>query len=203
MPKLLHARPPLDDAEHRLVRKLATSRHAPADWVWHAKMMARSWEGARTSTIAAELGRHMQTVRERIHAFNARGLDGLGMKPGSGCPPRLSEAQRSAIIALARTTPPGKLVPEPDSGELQAHDEEGVAEWTLDALAEAAQSQGIQVARSQVRRLLLMERVRWRRTRLWATSTDPDFAPTGRRSSPSTPTRPRARRSSASTSWGR
>ena len=30
-----------------------------------------------------------------------------------------------------------------------------MAEWTLDALAEAAQSQGIQVARSQVRRILL------------------------------------------------
>ena len=131
--------------------------HAPVDWVWHAKMIARSWEGARTSTIAAEVGSHTQTVRERIQAFNARGLDGLGIKPGGGRRPRLVEAQRSAIIALARTTPPGKLVPEPDSGELQAHDEEGVAEWTLDALAEAAQSQGIQVARSQVRRILLAE----------------------------------------------
>ena len=207
MPKLLHARPAADDAEHQLVRKLATSRHAPADWVWHAKMIARSWEGARTSTIAAEVGCHMQTVRERIQAFNERGLDGLGIKPGSGRPPRLVEAQRSAIIALARTTPPGKLVPEPDSGELQAHDEEGVAEWTLDALAEAAaeaaQSQGIQVARSQVRRILLAERVRWRRTRLWATSNDPEFAPKGRGSSPSTRLRRRERRSSASTSWGR
>jgi transposase len=203
MPKLLHARPPLDDAEHRLVRKLATSRHAPADWVWHAKMIVRSWEGDRTSTIAAEVGCHMQTVRERIQAFNARGVDGLGIKPGSGRRPRLVEAQRSAIIALARTTPPGKLVPEPESGELQAHDEEGVAEWTLDALAEAAQSQGIQVARSQVRRILLAERVRWRRTRLWATSADPDFAPKGRRSSPSTPLPQRARRSSASMNSGR
>jgi transposase len=203
MPKLLYARPPRDETEQRQVRKLTTSRHAPADWVWHAKMIARSWEGARTSTIAAELGCHMQTVRERIQAFNERGLDGLGIKPGSGRPARLSEAQRSAIIALARTTPPGKLVPEPASGELQAHDEEGMAEWTLDALAEAAQSQGIQVARSQVRRILLAERVRWRRTRLWATSADPDFAPKGRRSSPSTPLLQRERRSSASMSWGR
>ena len=203
MPKLLRARLPLDETEHRLVRKLATSRHAPADWVWHAKMIVRSWEGARTSTIAAEVGSHMQTVRERIQAFNERGVDGLGIKPGSGRRPRLLEAERSAIIALARTTPPGKLVPEPDSGELQARDEEGVAEWTLDALAEAARSHGIQVARSQVRRLLLTERVRWRRTRLWATSTDPDFAPKGRRSSPSTPTRRRARRSSASMNLGR
>jgi transposase len=160
MPKLLRARLPLDETEHHLVRKLATSRHAPSDWVWHAKMIVRSWEGARTSTIAAEVGSHMQTVRERIQAFNERGVDGLGIKPGSGRRPRLLEAERSAIIALARTTPPGKLVPEPDSGELQARDEEGVAEWTLDALAEAAQSHGIQVARSQVRRILVTERVR-------------------------------------------
>jgi Winged helix-turn helix len=102
MPKLLHARAPLDDAEHRLVRKLATSRHAPADWVWHAKMIVRSWEGDRTSTIAAEVGRHMQTVRERIHAFNARGVDGLGSKPGSGRRPRLVEAERSAILGHSR-----------------------------------------------------------------------------------------------------
>ena len=203
MPKLLQARPPLDVTEQRQVRKLTTSRHAPADWVWHAKMVARSWDGLRTRAIAEELGCHPQTVRERLLAFNARGLDGLGMKPGSGRKPRLSEAERSAIIALARMTPPGKLVPEPGSGELQAHDEEGVAEWTLDALAEAARSQGIQVARSQVRRILLAERVRWRRTRLWATSSDPDFAPKGRRSSPSTPTHRRGRRSSALTSSGR
>ncbi len=203
MPKLLHARPPLDAGEERQVRRLARSRHAPADWVWHAQMVARSWDGARTRAIAEELGCHPQTVRERLLAFNARGLDGLGMKPGSGRKPRLSEAERSVIIALARTTPPGKLVPEPGSGELQAHDEEGVAEWTLNALAEAARCKGIQVARSQVRRILRAERVRWRRTRLWATSADPDFAPKGRRSSPSTPTRRKGRRSSVLTSSGR
>lgn len=203
MPRLLHARPPRDEGEERQVRRLVRSRHAPADWVWHAQMLARSWDGLRASTIAAELHGHPQTVRERLQAFNERGLEGLGMKPGSGRKPRLTEAERSAIIALARTTAPGKLVPEPDSGELQAHDEEGVAEWTLDALAEAARSQGIQVARSQVRRILRAERVRWRRTRLWATSADLEFAPKGRRSSPSTPPHRRERRSSALTSSGR
>jgi transposase len=165
-------------------------------------MIARSWDGWRTSAIAVELGCHMQTVRERLQAFNARGLDGLGLKPGGGRTPRITQAERSAVIALARTTPPGKLVPQPDSGELQAHDEEGVAEWTLDALTAAARAQGITVARSQVRRILLAEGVRWRHTRLWATSADPDFAPKGRRSSPSTPIRQRGRRSSVSTNWG-
>ncbi len=203
MPKLLHARPPLDDGEERQVRRLATSRHAPGDWIVHAKMIARSWDGARTSAIAVELGCHIQTVRERLQAFTERGLAGLGMRPGSGRRPRLSEAERSAIIALARTAPPGKLVPERDSGELQARDEAAASEWTLDTLTTAARAQGIQVARSQGRRIRLAEGVRWRRTRLWATSADPAFAPKGRRSSPSIPTRRRGRRSSASTSWAR
>jgi hypothetical protein len=38
---------------------------------------------------------------------------------------------------------------------------------TLDALAERAQAEGIQVARGQVRRILQAERVRWRPTRSW------------------------------------
>jgi transposase len=201
MPQLLHARAPVDETEQRLVRKLAASRHARADWGWHAKMIVRSWDGARTSTIATELGCNRQTIRERLQAFTERGVDGLGIKPGGGRRPRLVEAERSVIIALARSTPPGKLVPERDSGELLAADEQGAGEWTLETLTEAARAQGIQVARSQVRRILLAEGVRWRRTRLWATSKDPEFAPTGRGSSPATLLRRRERRSSVSTNW--
>jgi transposase len=203
MPKLLRARPPLDAREERQVRKLVTSMHAPADWIFHAKLIVCSWDGQRTSAIARALHCHPQTVRERLHAFNERGLDGLGMRPGSGRKPRLGEAERSALIALVHTPPPGKLVPERDSGELQARDETKAPEWTLDSLTAAARTQGIQVARSQVRCILLREGVRWRKTRLWATSHDPDFAPKGRRSSPSTPTHRRGRRSSVSMNSGR
>src|SRR5260370_8323007 len=152
MPKLLAGRPPIDDDEERQLRQQVRSRHASADWVLHAQMVARSWDGLRTRLIAEELDCHPQTVRERLLAFNERGLDGLGMKPGSGRKPRLTQAERSVIIALARTTPPGKLVPEPGSGELQAHDEAGGAEWTLAALAAAAPPPGLPHARRQVPR---------------------------------------------------
>lgn len=202
MPKLLRARPALDAMEERQLRKLAHSIHAPGDWILHAQMVVQSWDGHRTGAIALALQCHPQTVRERLHAFNERGLDGLGMRPGSGRKPHLTEAERSAIIALARSTPPGKLVPERDSGELHARDEAKQPEWTLDSLTAAARAQGIQVGRSQLRCILLREGVRWRRTRLWATSQDPDFAPKGRRSSPSTPRRRRGRRSIVSTNWG-
>src|SRR5690242_18484924 len=82
VPKLLHARAPIDAREERKIRKLAGSRHASADWVMRAKMIVASWDGARTSAIAAQLGCHMQTVRERLARFNAEGLDGLGDRPG-------------------------------------------------------------------------------------------------------------------------
>ncbi|UXY32102.1 DUF6461 domain-containing protein [Streptomyces sp. HUAS TT20] len=66
--------------------------------------------------------------------------------------------------------------------------------WTLDSLAAAAWAEGIEVGRSQVRRIQLAEGVRWRRARSWTRSKDPDFVPRGRGSSASTPTRPSVRR---------
>src|SRR5262249_2073801 len=172
MPTLLYARPPLDEREERQVHKLAHSAHAPADWVWHARMIVHSWEGWRTSAIATDLGCHLQTVRERLHAFTEGGHGGLGIKPGGGRPPRLTEAERSAVIALAASPPPGRLVRSPEGTLEAAGSPSGeVAEWSLDALAAAAQAQGIQIGRSQVRRLLRQEGVRWRRTHSWGQTT--------------------------------
>jgi transposase len=202
MPKHLAARPALDETEARQVRKLAQSAHAPADWIFHAKLVIRRWQGERTRQIAQELSCNPQTVRERLHAFNDQGVDGLGMKPGSGRKPRLTEEERSVILAVVKRPPPGKATYEV-TGELAAPDREGAAEWTLDTLTAAAQERGIQVARSQVRRIVRREGVRWRRSRLWAMSKDPDVVAKGPRSSRSTRSRPQARRSSASTSSAR
>ncbi|WP_052914980.1 helix-turn-helix domain-containing protein [Protofrankia coriariae] len=98
----------MDAEEEQKIRKLAGSRHAPGDWILRARMIVASWEGERTSTIAARLGCHMQTVRERLARFNAEGLDGLGDRPGAGRPPRITERERGRIIALARANPPGR-----------------------------------------------------------------------------------------------
>jgi transposase len=195
MPKLLRARPPQDAAEEHQVRKLAGSRHAPGDWIQRARMIARSWDGLRTNAIAAELRCHPQTVRERLDRFNAEGVEGLGDRPGPGRKPRLTEAERSALVALARSTPPGQPQRWAD-GSLEPEDPrpQAAAHWTLDRLVDAAREQGITIRRSQVRRILLKEGVPWRGVRSWATSTDPAFAPTGRPSSSSTRSRRRTRR---------
>jgi transposase len=199
MPKLLRARAAHDATEDRGLRKLAASRHAPGDWIQRARIIVRSWAGLRTTAIAAELGCHPQTVRERIARFNAEGLDGLGDRAGAGRKPRLTEAERSRLIALVAEPPPGRLVRQADAA-LTAADATQAAHWTLDSLTATAQARGIRVARSQVRRILRAERVRWRQPRAWATSTDPEFAPKGRRSSRSTPRRHPTPPSSVSTS---
>jgi transposase len=164
---------------------------------YHCRQLARSTHPA----IADSLICHPQTVRKDIKRFNKQGIEGLADRPGAGRKPRLTEEERSKIIALVCTPPPGKLV---RSGEtLAAQDQEGEAHWTLAALTAAPQGQGVTVGRSQVRRILLAEGVRWRGVRTWTQSTDPDFGPKGRQSSPSTPNRPMGRRSSALTSWAR
>jgi transposase len=191
VPKFLRARPAQDDGEDRKIRRLAGARHAPADWIERARIVALSWDGLGVAEIAARIGCHENKVRRWLHRFNAAGIDGLGDRPGAGRKRRITEAERSAIIALARSVPPGRLDRD-GAGELWAEREDGPAQWTLDTLAETARDAGIAVGRSQVRRILLAEKVRWRRTRGWATSTDPEFAPKEPGSWSSIPPRRRA-----------
>ena len=95
MPKQVKARAAHDPQEERQVRKLAGSHHAPADWKFHAQMVIESWAGKTPNEIAAELKCHPQTVRIHLKRFNAEGIAGLGMRPGSGRKPRLTELERS------------------------------------------------------------------------------------------------------------
>ena len=198
MPKILSVRAARDEQEEKQVRKLAGSRHGPADWIVHARMVARSWDSERVEAIAQALHCSPQTVRRRLHRFDEEGLDGLGDRSKPGRPRRLTAADDSKLIALVRQAPPGRLVTQAD-GSMVARDEEASAQWSLNALAQAAKEAGITVKRSQIRTILLREGVRWRQTHSWSTPRDKDFVPKGRRSSPTTPSHPRGRRPSALT----
>jgi transposase len=196
MPKILRVRAPQDEKEERWVRKLAASRHGPADWILHARIVVRSWDGERVEAIVKELQCSAQTVRRRLHRFETEGIEGLGDRPKPGRPRRLTVEDDSRLIALVRQPPPGRLVTQRD-GTMVAGDEEGSAQWSLNALVQAAKDAGIPVKRSQIRRILLREGVRWRHTHSWATPRDKDFVPKEPRSSATTRIRPRARRPSA------
>ena len=65
MPKFVRARPPLDDNEARKIRGLAGVRHAPGDWIERARIVALSWDGLTVPAIAAGIGCHENTVRDR------------------------------------------------------------------------------------------------------------------------------------------
>ena len=87
------------------------------------------WKAGRVRTpdqIAVELHCHPQTVRMHVARFNQRGIDGLGVQSGSGRKPRLTEAERSVIVALPSQPPPGRLVTQRD-GTMVARDESGSA----------------------------------------------------------------------------
>jgi transposase len=195
MPKILRARAAQDEKEERWVRKLAASRHGPADWIFHAKIVVRRGDGKRVEAIAKHLDCSPQTVRRRLHRFETEGIEGLGDRPKAGRPRCLTAADDSRIISLVRQAPPGRL--ERRADEMVARDEEGSAQWSLDALAQAAQEVSIAVKRSQIRRIYLREGVRWRHTHSWGDSSDPDFAPKERRSPATARSRPRGRRPSA------
>ena|SRR5437870_4038615 len=202
MPKILRVRAAEDEKEERWVRKLAASRHGPADWILHARMVARSWDGERVEAIAKQLGCSALTVRRRLHRFDAEGIAGLGDHPKPGRPRRLTTEDDSRLIGLTRQAAPGRLMTLED-GTMVAREEEGEAQWSLTALARAATEAGIAVKRSQVRRLLLREGVRWRHTHSWNTPRDKDFVPKEPRSSAITPSQRRARRPSAPTNSDR
>ena len=173
MPKHVYARAAQDEQEERQVRKLARSHHAPADWKFHAQIVVESWSGKTPQEIATTLDCHPRTVCIHLTRFNAGGISGLGMREGAGRKPRLTEQERSRILALVKQPPPGKL--ERYAETLEAREETGSAQWSLDALTEAAHAAGIQVERSQIRRIYLREGARWRRTHSWGESSDKDF----------------------------
>src|SRR3954462_7611068 len=202
MPKLLFARPPVDAVEERRIRKLAGARHAPADWIRRAQMITLSWDGLRVPAIAAALGCSQKAVRYRLGRYAPEGLGGVGGPPGVGRKPRISQEQRSQLIALVAGPPPGRLVRD-GAGELVAADAAGPAVWTLNALTTAARAGGIDIARSPVRRILLADGVRRRHPRSWAASADPEFGPKERGSWSTTSTRHRTPRSSPPTSSAR
>ena len=67
--------------------------------------------------------------------MHAEGIDELGGRPGAGRKPRITEQERSKIVALVAKDPPGKLLTGSD-GVLGAENESKAAYWILDALSE-------------------------------------------------------------------
>lgn len=141
--KVICARAPHDMREEHGIRRLAASRTTPRGLVQRARIVALSWDGASVRAISEEVGLHPTTVRQWLCRFNLIGAGGLLERPRPGRPRLLDAAQREWLVRMAV---------EPKAGG---------ARWTLDSLVEAAAAAGIQVSRSQLRRILLTAGITW------------------------------------------
>ena len=135
--------------ERGQIDRLAASRTAPVRLVQRARMVALSADGQRVPAIAARLGVGPEVVREWLKRFDAAGLAGLDDAPRAGRPCTYSEEERRRVVELARRAPPEDLA--------------GGRRWTLDRLQEELNRAGVPMRRSQIRRILKAEHVRWRK----------------------------------------
>ena len=160
-----------------LVRRAQIVQHAVAD-------------GLSAPGVAAKMGLCGATVRFWLKRFNARGLSGLEEDMRSGRPPTYSAEERSAVVTAALSRPSDLGLP--------------FASWTLDRLVAYLGEQGVGMKRSRISEVLLAEGLKWRQEETWfGARVDPEFTRKRGRSSSSTPRRPKAASSSASTRWDR
>ena len=175
----LRVRDVTEDEQNKL-RQLVRAKTAPVRLVERARIVLLALEGLTAPKVAAQVGVGEATARHWLKRCNAAGLAGLDDAPRAGRPPTYVEDERGRVIAKARGAPP-----KPEGGEVPP-----TCHWTLDRLQEELNKDGVPIKRSQIRRLLKAEHVKWQKPRTWLESDDPAFAEKRGPSSASTP-RPR------------
>src|SRR4051794_7698002 len=177
----------LSAEERAELTRMARSRTLCAGRVKRAQLVLLAAEGREAGEIGEELRLHAKTARFWLKRYNAHGLAGLEESERPGRPPVYSADQ----VGAALTRPAELGLP--------------FTSWTLDRLvAYLGEAKGIAMRRSRVGEILQREGLRWRQEETWfGVRVDPDFARKRGRSSGSTPPRPRAASSSASTRWAR
>ena len=181
----------LNDEEAQDLAHMARSRTLGAGLVRRAQIVQHAVaDGLSAPEVAAKMGLCGATVRFWLKRFNARGLAGLEEDMRSGRPPTYTAEERSAVITAALSRPSDLDLP--------------FASWTLDRLVAYLSEQGIGMKRSRINEVLLAEGLKWRQEETWfGARVDPEFTRKRGRLSSSTPRRPRAASSSASTRWDR
>ena len=164
MKRPIFVRPPTDAERQALEAGL---RSPAAFALRRCQILLASARGDPVPRIADALCCDPQTVRDAIHAFNARGLAAL--TPGSSRPrathPAFDAAGAERLRDLLHRSP--RDVGHPTSL------------WTLELAAEVACAEGLTATRvsgETIRATLARLGVRWRRAKAWITSPDPAYA---------------------------
>jgi transposase len=145
----------------------AALRTTEAFTLRRAQIVLASARGERVPAIAEQLGCGEQTVRNAIHAFNARGPGALF--PGSSRPHTVhaafDEAGAERLRALLHESP--RAFGKPTSV------------WTLELAAEVSVAEGLtaeRVSDETIRQAIRRLGIGWKRAKRWITSPDPAYA---------------------------
>jgi transposase len=147
---------------HRLKRQKANAVNSR-----HARIVLLSRGGVRNRDIATRCDCTPQWVRQIIHRFNEHGLDGITGYPwmaGTGKTSRFTIDALAEIAEIALSSPVALI---------------GMNRWSLTKLRDYLIEQEVvaSIGREWLRVLLHRLGIRWRRTKTWKESTDPDFLP--------------------------
>jgi transposase len=158
--------PPERGKLHRLKRQLTNQVNSS-----HARIILLSSGGVGNREIARRVGRTPQWVRKIIHRFNRDGMAGIEWYPywQTRDTPRKFFADVVEQIAEVALSSPQVLI--------------GMTQWSLSKLREYLVSQQIvpSISLNWLRTLLLRFGIRWRHTKTWKESNDPEFQPKYRR----------------------
>jgi transposase len=131
----------------------------------HAQVILLSRGGVGNREIAERSGYTSAWVRKIIHRFNQGGIDAITWWPwyGRDTGPRKFFAEITEQIAEVALSPPRQLI--------------GLSVWSLPKLRQYLIEQkivsGISIER--LRQILHERQIRWRHTKTWKESTDPQF----------------------------
>jgi transposase len=131
----------------------------------HARIVLLSRGKVSNQEIARRVDCSPQWVRKIIHRFNDGGIDAITWYPYycAGHGPSKFMADVTEQIAEVALSPPAKLI--------------GMSVWSLSKLRDYLMNQKIvpSISIERLRQILRDRKIRWRHTKTWKESTDPDF----------------------------
>src|SRR5450631_1515679 len=150
----------LSDEEGRRLQQIVRRGKHGSIRVRRAMMIMASASGTPVPAIARLTAADEDTVRDVIHAFNAKGLAALDPQWAGGRPRLISDADIEFIVTTATTRPEKLGLP--------------FTHWSLRKLAAHLDSRGTRIGRERLRQILHERGISFQRTRTWKESRDPD-----------------------------
>jgi len=149
----------LSDEEGRRLQQIVRRGKHESVRVRRAMIIMASASGTLVPAIARLVAADEDTVRDVIHAFNAKGLAALDPQWAGGRPRLISDESIEVIVTAARTRPEKLGQP--------------FTRWSLRKLAGylADRPQQVRIGRERLRQVLHARGISFQRTRTWKDST--------------------------------